>query len=385
MPVEDKPTGISGIVRRGTKYCVRWRDPEGNSRRNSFDTLTEAKRFKTDKDASILTGAYIDPKERKISVRTWGEEWLTSMAWGKRTRERHTSILTNHVYPTFGGRVVSSITRLEVQSWVTKLSETKGLAPRTVGLYYRSFAQLMKAAVDNRKANESPCGGHIRLPEFDEAVADVLSEAQVMAIIDKLPGRYKLAGWLGTMAGLRIGEALGLTLERIDTERRELAVIEQWTADYELAPPKTKHSKRTIPIPDELLALIDAHVRQYGVSVKGTLFTNHYNNRPVGHREFTRQVKRATTAAGVSEDVNTFHAFRHHYASVLIDDGHSPRAVMELMGHSSITVTMNLYAKRFKEHDDKVRQTFTGRYGQLRLVPPPSEPGEAAQGAQEAM
>ena len=114
---------------------------------------------------------------------------------------------------------------------------------------------------------------------------------------------------------------------------------------------KTDGSRRTIALPDSVVRALRAHrARQAqdrlvaGMSWKDQdlVFTNR-SGRPIEpillHRDYKALLKKAGLPATLR-----FHDLRHSAASLLLAQGVHPRAIMELLGHSSITVTMNVYA-----------------------------------------
>jgi len=379
MTITETPTKISGIVKRGAKFCVRWRDADGDSRRTSFATFEEAKRFQADNKVSLMAGTYIDPKDRKMSINTWSEIWTASRVWRDRTARRHRAALKNHVLPRFTGRTLSNIKTSEVQTWVNEMVAA-GLAPTSIESYYGTFAQLMRAAVNDGRLSKSPCVG-IKLPDPEHEVdADaVLEPADVIRVVAALPESYRLVAWLGAMAGLRIGESLGLRLDAIDFEGGVIDVREQWNEVGAFAPPKTRRSKRKVPLPDELATLIREHVASFGLSTEGTLFTLRRSRRPLSHSAWHDIWGAHVKPLGLPAGADTVHAMRHHYVTTLADSGmFNIKEISRFAGHSSTTITADLYTHVLKRRD-KVKVAFAGRYDAgLRVVPEPAQIAQVA-------
>jgi integrase len=151
--------------------------------------------------------------------------------------------------------------------------------------------------------------------------------------------------WLGAGAGLRQGEALGLTAARVDFLRRRVFVEEQIQgisgAEPGPAPLKTPSSRRVVPVDDVVLESITAHQQQWPPGPGGLLVTNRLG-RPVRRSSFGDCWRDAVESVGAPEGTR-FHELRHFYASTLIRAGLHPKEIQVRLGHASITETMDTY------------------------------------------
>ena len=100
--------------------------------------------------------------------------------------------------------------------------------------------------------------------------------------------------------------------------------------------PKSASSIRTIPIPDELLAILAA----YQKSPTGFLLTNN-EKEFVEPRTMQNQFKYLLKESGI-EEVN-FHVLRHTFATRCIEVGFDVKSLSEILGHASVNITMNRY------------------------------------------
>jgi integrase len=82
----------------------------------------------------------------------------------------------------------------------------------------------------------------------------------------------------------------------------------------------------------------------------------HRDGEPVGRDLFRHQWLRATTAAGLAG--LRYHDLRHAFASALISEGCSPKAVQHALGHASAATTLNLYAHLWPGDEDRIRQAI---------------------------
>jgi integrase len=257
-----------------------------------------------------------------------------------------------HILPRFAARPLASIRPSEVQAWIRELSDT--LAPATVKLAYRFFAAAMRAAVTDRVLATSPCVG-MKLPELVRERVVPLELHQVQSLADAMPKRYRALVIVGAGTGLRISEAFGLTVDRIDFLRRTLTVDRQLVTPARgtprPAPPKTKASHRSVPLPDVVLEALSQHLAAFPSD--RFVFTNG-RGEPIRRSVFSRLWRRAVGASGVPAGT-TFHDLRHHYASLLIRHGESVKVVQARLGHASAAETLDTYSHLWPDSEDRTR------------------------------
>jgi integrase len=164
-----------------------------------------------------------------------------------------------------------------------------------------------------------------------------------------MPDRYRALVILGAGTGLRTSEALAVTVDRVDWMRRTLTVDRQ-LAGAEFAPPKSKGSRRTIPLPDLVLEALSQHLAAYPSD--GLVFTN-TEGRPILKNRLAVTFRNAASKAGL-EGVS-FRDLRHHYASLLIHGGESVKAVQARLGHSSASITLDVYSHLWPDSEDRTR------------------------------
>lgn len=166
---------------------------------------------------------------------------------------------------------------------------------------------------------------------------------------DRLCALYAVA----LSVGLRRGEALGLRWVDVDLDTGVLRVrqtLQRQNGRLEYVPPKTPRSRRTIPLlPGMVAALREHRTRQDAERVtagerwheSGLVFTTE-TGTPVEPNDFSRAFVRTCERAGLRRI--RLHDLRHTCASMLLAQGAPPRVVMEILGHSSLDMTMNTYA-----------------------------------------
>jgi integrase len=165
---------------------------------------------------------------------------------------------------------------------------------------------------------------------------------------DRLEALYSVA----LAVGLRQGEALGLQWDDIDLDSAALHVrhaLQRVDGRLQLVEPKTARSRRTVILPATVIDALKAHrSRQVAERLTaGSEWVDHKlvfcspMGRPLDASNVTHTFQRHLIRAGLPRQ--RFHDLRHACASFLLAQGVSPRVVMEVLGHSQITLTLNTY------------------------------------------
>jgi integrase len=231
-------------------------------------------------DQAKLRGAYVDPAAGRVLFKEYGEKWRVNQVQHRpSTRARVEGDLRKHLYPALGGRPLNSITRSDVQAWVTQLSQQ--LAPATVAVVYSFLATILKSAVADGIIAATPCHG-ISLPRIPVAHVEPLSADHVQAIAASMPPKHRAFVLVGAMTGLRFGELAGLTVDRVNFIRKALTVDRQWTADG-FGPPKSSTSYRDIPLGEVAVRALADHLGTHpALEPEGIVF--HTGARPLSRK-----------------------------------------------------------------------------------------------------
>jgi integrase len=156
--------------------------------------------------------------------------------------------------------------------------------------------------------------------------------------------------------GLRQGELLGLKWTDVDLTGRRLSVrrsLKVTDHGLDFGPPKNKASRRSVPLSETAVAALKSHrARQNEERLRlGDLWQDHdlvFPNRlgkPLDHNNlYYREYKTLLQRAGLENHGFTFHSLRHTFASVLCSRDVNLKKIQTLMGHSSITQTMDTYS-----------------------------------------
>jgi integrase len=261
--------------------------------------------------------------------------------------------IRNHIVPEIGRLPLHKLSPQQVRALLNhKLAA--GASPRSVA-YLRVVlrAALNKARKWNLVARN--VAELVDPPKAERYRIEPLSPQQARRLLDTVMGnRLEALYAVAIASGLRMGEILGLGWQDIDLERGQMAISRslqrQKGRGLVLIDTKTDRSRRTIALPQPLIAVLRAHrIRQLQERLaagsrwqdRALVFTSTVGTG-VEPRNLHRAFKVLLAKAGLPEI--RFHDLRHSAASLMLAQGVPLRVVMEVLGHSSISLTANTYS-----------------------------------------
>lgn len=354
-------------------WRARYRDDANKEHAKHFKLKRDAQRWLDEVTTSVITGQYVDPKASLVTFRAYADAWLAAQVHSPATEALYRSHLERHAYPVLGDKPLGSILTTTVQGWVKSLSigdeatKRKGLAPATVGVVYTVVASVFRAAVHDRKLTSTPCR-RIKLPTVEKTRVVPLTTEQVEILADAVPPEFRTLVILTAGTGMRQGEVLGLTRDRLRllgknpvvTVDRQLVTLKGGKTDF--GPLKTEASYRTIPLPKVVIKALNKHIADYGIQDSELLFT--WLSHPITRQKFGHLWRPAAATAGLTKETGTgMHALRHYYASLLIRYGESVKTVQGRLGHKSATETLDTYGHMWADSDDRTREAIDSVLG----------------------
>ena len=301
------------------------------------------------------------------------DHWEAMEEITPKTAERYRELLENQIRPHLT-KALQKLKAVDVENWHKKLKTEGrkdgkgGLAARTIGHAHRLLSKALNEGVGNEQIIRNVAATKSPPPVADEdAEVVILNDEQVKTAITKLRGRPLYpSSMLGLFGGLRRGEILALRWHRvhIDAESEKVVevveALEETKKGVRFKRPKTENGIRDVTLPDIVIeALREWRLQQLELRVAlglgkmpedALVFPRLNGTTPQSPRAFTGAW--TDTAARIGLPV-TFHALRHTHASHLIDAGIDVVKISKRLGHSSPTVTLQIYAHLFRKRDDK--------------------------------
>ncbi len=269
-----------------------------------------------------------------------------------KTYDSYAQVVRLYIEPELGRIQLGKLTPQEIQHLLNKLLKT-GLSPRTVryclAVLRMSLGRAYKWSLVPRNVAQLVDPPRSRRYEMRS-----LSPQEARVFLNTVRGdRLEALYSVALALGLRQGEALGLRWEDIDMDKCTLKVryaLQRIDGKPRLVEPKTQKSRRTIFMPQVTVNALRAHrvpqIEERPVAgtrwkESGLVFTSTIGTS-LDPRNAFRLFQEALQRAGLPHI--RFHDLRHTCASLLLAQGVHPRVVMETLGHSQISLTMDTYS-----------------------------------------
>ncbi len=343
-------------------------DPVTGRRRQrtrSFRTKKEAQTALTAWLAEINKGAAVDRSGQTMGelMRYWLDTHARSRLRAKTVFDyEHT--ITKHIVPELGMIPVQKLTPERLQTfYADKLAA--GCGVRTIRLCHLHISQALKQAVKLGLVarNVATLVTQPQEPPQEMRVWDA-SQAQAFLVVAG-KSAYGPIWMLALATGLRRGELLGLRWRDVDVERRVLHVrqtVGSLRGHPEFKPPKTRSSRRDVPVPEPVIAALRDHKRAQDErrNAMGAAWQDHdlvfaaANGNPVNPDNVGRDFQRLVRIASVPPI--RVHDLRHTHVTLALQAGANTKAVSEAIGHSAIGITLGTYAHVMPEQRTEVAE-----------------------------
>lgn len=370
----------SGLIRWQAGYV----DGAGNRRFKMFDRKSDGEAWLTETRHDLVRGLHT-PGSVSPTVREAGALWI------KRCRDKMLEAMTVkgyeehcelHIYPFIGAKKLSELTVPACNAFADQLRE-EGRSAEMIKKVMRSLGAIFKDARRRGLSNVAPTVGlELDLPERDDPRPVIPTKAELQAIIAGATAKksrlWRALVLVAVFCGLRASELRGLRWLDVDFDTRQINVTQRADASHKIGKLKSKAAYRSLRLsPLVLNALREWKLlcpkRDTGkkdtsgepVKVLDLVFPNGIGKVESYANLIDRGFGPIQIKAGVSvqrEAVDDdgepvpvavakygLHALRHACASLWIEQGHNPKQIQTLMGHSSIKVTFDTYGHLFAD------------------------------------
>jgi integrase len=353
------------------------RDPATGERRRRWHSFAGTKRQAQVKCAELVaelqSGGSVDPS--KITVveflDRFDRDWA-ALHVSARSRDRYRFAL-DHVRRRLGDRRLQKVSPADIAALYAALIR-EDLAPRTVRMVHTALHRALGQAKAWGVIRDNPAD-IAKPPKAPDRETPMLQPDQAAVLLERLRGKplYLLASLaLGT--GLRRNELLGLRWGNVDLDAGWLTIeqaLEQTaTHGIRIKSPKTRHGRRTISLPAHLVTELRTHWREQQEQRLAAGLGKAPDTAPVfatadGRHLSPNAVTKAwpVAMAAIGMPAVTLHSLRHTHASMLINAGLDILAISRRMGHSSPTITLNVYGHLIHGTDDRAAQVMEAAFG----------------------
>lgn len=373
-------TRYPGVYRRGGTFSYKISNApradgsKGDVWKGGFRTAREAREARTEVLSQVRHRTYT-PANR-ITVSTFFEEkWLPAIQVRQSTKSSYEAIVRKHILPSLGAIRLAELDPSHLNSLYSRLlsngrKDGQPLSPKSVRNIHIVIRKALEdarrwklvsrnVAVDADPPRQLPPGSLMVRTWTSEELKSFLKHASD----DRLAAAWHLAA----MSGMRRGEILGLRWQDVDLEQGRLSVRQTLVSiDYKVvfSTPKTPNSKRSIPIATSTVSALRHHRAKQAAErlSQGPLYQD-------SNLVFTRSDGSAIHPVLFSQTFNSLsktsgvptirlHDLRHTFATLALEAGINVKVVSELLGHSTVAFTLQVYSHAIPAMQEEAAEAF---------------------------
>ncbi|MBX7514912.1 site-specific integrase [Qipengyuania sp. GH38] len=258
----------------------------------------------------------------------------------------------NHIEPKIGHLLLNELSAPDVREFLDAMLQdsTRAMAKKCL-----TTLRSIISAAQERGLVQHNVAREVKLRRADRHSPDRVfpTKTEIKALLTSAPDRHRPLIMTALLTGMRMSELRGLKWGAIDFDRNIITVRERADRYCEMGSCKSKTSRREIPFGPELKKVLEAWRPACPAGALDLVFPNGAGNVETHSNIFNRVFKPLMLKCGIVDGKGTPrfspHAMRHAAASLFIEQGWPPKKIQTMLGHSSITMTYDVYGHLF--HD----------------------------------
>lgn len=321
-------------------YYTNWQGIKKQKWKRGFATKKEALGFERD----FLEKQSANPD---MTFQNLYEIYMEDMAarLKQSTLLTKKAVLQTHILPFFGSKPINEIKASDVRRWQAKLMSSPNNYSQT---YLKKINTELNSIINYAKRfydlNTNPCGKAGTIGKTKAEEMDYWTYDEYIAFREGVKDKslsyicFEVLYW----TGMREGELLALSPADIDLDNKTISINRTYQrigGKDVFTSPKTRKSKRKIPIPDFLCQELSDYIQsRYMLDADERLF-------PVTKSYLSHEMIRGCKNTGVKKI--RIHDIRHSHASLLINQGCDALMLADRLGHEKVSTTLNTYSHLF--------------------------------------
>ena len=321
-------------------YYTNWQGIKKQKWKRGFATKKEALGFERD----FLEKQSANPD---MTFQNLYEIYMEDMAarLKQSTLLTKKAVLQTHILPFFGSKPINEIKASDVRRWQAKLMSSPNNYSQT---YLKKINTELNSIINYAKRfynlNTNPCGKAGTIGKAKAEEMDYWTYDEYIAFREGVKDKslsyicFEVLYW----TGIREGELLALSPADIDLDNKTISInrtYQRIEGKDVFTSPKTRKSKRKIPIPDFLCQELSDYIQsRYMLDADERLF-------PVTKSYLSHEMIRGCKNTGVKKI--RIHDIRHSHASLLINQGCDALMLADRLGHEKVSTTLNTYSHLF--------------------------------------
>ena len=282
------------------------------------------------------------------------------------------TVLQTHILPFFGNKPINEIKASDVRRWQAKLMSSPNNYSQT---YLKKINTELNSIINYAKRfydlNTNPCGKAGTIGKAKAEEMDYWTYDEYIAFREGVKDKplsyicFEVLYW----TGMREGELLALSPADIDLDNKTISInrtYQRIEGKDVFTSPKTRKSKRKIPIPDFLCQELSDYIQsRYMLDADERLF-------PVTKSYLSHEMIRGCKNTGVKKI--RIHDIRHSHASLLINQGCDALMLADRLGHEKVSTTLNTYSHLFPHKQQELVHSLESLQATASPTPePPSD------------
>ena len=321
-------------------YYTNWQGIKKQKWKRGFATKKEALGFERD----FLEKQSANPD---MTFQNLYEIYMEDMAarLKQSTLLTKKAVLQTHILPFFGSKPINEIKASDVRRWQAKLMSSPNNYSQT---YLKKINTELNSIINYAKRfydlNTNPCGKAGTIGKAKAEEMDYWTYDEYIAFREGVKDKslsyicFEVLYW----TGMREGELLALSPADIDLDNKTISInrtYQRIEGKDVFTSPKTRKSKRKIPIPDFLCQELSDYIQsRYMLDADERLF-------PITKSYLSHEMIRGCKNTGVKKI--RIHDIRHSHASLLINQGCDALMLADRLGHEKVSTTLNTYSHLF--------------------------------------
>lgn len=349
------------------------KDPETGRKRYVSRTVRGSRKDAETALANLIraqeTG--LDLSATRLTVSAFLDRWLqvSQERVKPRTHFRYAELIRLHINPTLGATQLAKLRPLHIEELYGMLRK-RGLSGTTVLHVHRVLHAAFNQVVKWQLLDRNPADA-VKAPRKTSQEAVSLTAQQIPALRQAVEGsQLALPTLLALGTGMRLGEVLGLRWQDVDLESATARVRQTLQITMQFDTPKSHRSVRSLTLPGFLVDALRSHKKVQnerrlllGESWRDLdLICERGDGLPLRPDTISKQFGTAMKAAGLHI---TFHGLRHTHASLMLSAGADLKVTSARLGHSSISITADLYTHVASDLDRKAAAALNAHVGRF--------------------
>lgn len=348
-------------------YYTNWQGIKKQKWKRGFATKKEALGFERD----FLEKQSANPD---MTFQNLYEIYMEDMAarLKQSTLLTKKTVLQTHILPFFGNKPINEIKASDVRRWQAKLMSSPNNYSQT---YLKKINTELNSIINYAKRfydlNTNPCGKAGTIGKAKAEEMDYWTYDEYIAFREGVKDKplsyicFEILYW----TGMREGELLALSPTDIDFDNKLISINRTYQrigGKDVFTSPKTRKSKRKIPIPDFLCQELSDYIQsRYMLDADERLF-------PVTKSYLSHEMIRGCKKTGVKKI--RIHDIRHSHASLLINQGCDALMLADRLGHEKVSTTLNTYSHLFPHKQQELVHSLESL--QATDLPTPEPPSD---------